>query len=495
MRRGPASAACRLGTALALTGALAGAPAASWALDLPTIELPALKLPHVGVRVKVDDGAPPLDRAAAALPGTDPAAGCPSGPVGDPLGLAEAVARALCQSAKTRTAWALARQRAAELGVAEALSWPTAEAGALYARTRQSYEEPPISTSSTTKGLSLNLGYTAFDGGRRRGRQQQARALLEVANATQEQAVREELVEAARAYHLAQAAEAARLAALEAEQIARVTQERVQGRQAGGIAGRGELLQAQTALSRAVLTRVEAEGAAKAARGELANRIGLPAGRSVKVVPLWLKPTAAAVPGEVQPLIDDALQQHPRMVAARGEIEAARGRLTAAKGEDYPQLRFGGQLTTQQPPSGSLFVVERTRQLSAQLTVPLYEGGAGHYRRSGAQADLDRQAAALDEVRTELERGLWRTWHEARTQGRRLIAVDRLVRDARESATVLGSRFDAGAGGLFEWLNAQQEAAKARRDQIDATLAWHEARLRLASQVGSLGPWLLQIEP
>lgn len=491
MRRRAAAALHRglIGLGLALLGRAAPA------VELPALDLSSLRLPQVGARVKVDDGPPPLDRAAAALPGRDPGAGCPSGEPTDPLGLAEAVARALCQSARARGAWALARQRASELGVAEALSWPTAEAGAIYARTKQHYEEPPISLSSTTKGMSLNLGYVAFDGGRRRGRQQQARALLDVANAAQEQVVREELVEAARAFHLTQAAEAARLAALEAEQIARTTFERVQGRQAGGIAAKGELLQAQTALSRAVLTRVEAEGAAKAARGELANRIGLPAGRSVKVVPLWLKPTAAAVPDDVQPLIADALQQHPRMVAARGEIEAARGRLTAAKGEDYPLLRFGGQLTTQQPPAGSLFVVDRTRQLSAQLTVPIYEGGAGRYRRGGAQADLERQTAALDEVRLELERSLWRTWHEARTQGRRLVAVERLVRDAREGATVLGSRFEAGAGGLFEWLNAQQEAAKARRDQIDATLAWHDARLRLASQVGSLGPWLLQIEP
>ncbi|MBB1162835.1 TolC family protein [Aquariibacter albus] len=439
------------------------------------------------------EGPEALHRAAQALPAALPRdqAGCPTGPVSQPLGLHEAVARSLCQSPKARGAWALARQRAAELGVVEASYWPTVQAGAIYDETRQRYREPAVSTSNKTEGMSLRLNWVLFDGGRRSGRQQQARALLASANASQDAVVRSELLEALRAYHLAQAAEALRLATTEVEQIARRTAERVKGRQAGGVSAKAELMQAQAALSRATLGRLDAEAGAQAARGELARRMGLPAPTALTVPALQLLPSAQALPADAQALIDEALQQHPRVIAARAEAEAARGRQAAAQAEDWPVLSVSAQQTTQQPPNGSLFVVDRVRSASVQLSVPIFEGGAGPARRRAGAAEVQRAEASADELRDEVERSLWRSWQEARAQNQRIEAVDRLVRDTREAADGLAARFNAGAGGLFEWLSAQQDAARARREQVEAVLAWHDARLRLASQVGSLGAWLL----
>ncbi|MDR0478482.1 MAG: TolC family protein, partial [Burkholderiaceae bacterium] len=136
--------------------------------------------------------------------------GCPSGPPGRPLQLAEAVERALCGNPKTRQAWDSVKAQAAAVGAARAAYLPTVSANgqAVHENSLVNVEGHPTLGAAYSAGVhstGISLNWLLFDFGGREATLENANALLAAARATQNATLQTVFAVTAKDYYTAQA--------------------------------------------------------------------------------------------------------------------------------------------------------------------------------------------------------------------------------------------------------------------------------------------------
>ena len=151
------------------------------------------------------------DPAEPLLHGEDD--GCRHGPVAAPLTLFEAIERSLCESPKTRSAWAAVKSAAAGLGSAKSAYLPqldgTATAG--HERNRTEVSGPQDLNSDYSQSVNeeaLQLTWVLFDFGGRSAAVKNSRQLLLAAQANQNSILQAAFANTAKDYYAAQAAAA-----------------------------------------------------------------------------------------------------------------------------------------------------------------------------------------------------------------------------------------------------------------------------------------------
>lgn len=448
--------------------------------------------------------ATPARAMTSGAEGTDP---CQFGPPGTPLGLAEAVERAICHNPQSRQAWANAKAQAAAVGVRLSAYLPTVSASFGNAKQKNSTEIEnyggygPFNTSSrpTIRSTGLKLSWMLTDFGLRSAQLEQARALLDAANATHDATLQAALLNAAQTYFDTLTALAALDAANEAENAAKESFLAAEAKYKAGVGGLTDQLQASTAYAQARLDRVTAGGDLKNAQGSLAIAMGLTVS-----MPLVLVRHNGALPDTafvkaIDDLIDDAQHNHPSLLAAQAELAAAKASVDAVRAEGRPSIALTSEFSRQnqlgQPPSLGLqatSVTSTSNAVGVQLTIPLFEGFGRGYRIKTAEGQAESKAAELEKAKRQVTLDVWKSYQLLETESANLKAAGELVSNARESFNVARGRYKAGVGNIIELLNAQSALANAERQRIKSVSNWHTARLKLAASVGKIGLWAIR---
>lgn len=415
-----------------------------------------------------------------------------------PMGLLEAIDRALCLHPQTRLAWATAKGRADQLGLAQSTYLPTLNATVSdnRAHNRSEYQDMGVldsdaRTRSNNAGLSLN--WVLFDSGLRRANVDMAQQALAAANAAHDASLQNVLFETAQLYYSAQARQASLNASLAAEKAAHDSQIVTEARYLAGAGSLADKLQAETALAQSVLTRGRAEGELQNALGALAGQIGLPVDSSISI-----EAPGEGLPGiefaaSLKALMDEARQQHPDLLLARAELDAAIARVDATKAEGRPSISLTGATTHTdlrgQLPADS---VSRGHSIGLQLNIPIFEGFGRSYRIRQAESEVEGKSAELDSQVRKIELEVWKAYQALQTEGGNLQAVSRLLDNARLSFKISQGRYKGGVGNILELLNAQSAQANAEQQQIQVRSSWLIARLQLAASLGRLGVWAIK---
>ena len=417
---------------------------------------------------------------------------CPSGPPSAPLLLAEAVERALCQQPRTREAWAAARAAAAELGATRSAYLPQVSAELDFTRTRQRFSGVPDSFATTTKGGGLRMAWVLTDFGRRDARHAQARAVLDAANASHDNTVQRVFLDTLNAYFEALAGESAALASREAEQLALAGLEIVRGRQEGGAVSLADQLQSKAAAAKATANRLAAQANARKQLAALANAAGLAPGAPVRL------PRTDNLQWRDDPLpsaeemANIAAQNHPLLVNARAERQAAEQRRQAALAEGRPVLTVSGQQAYTPPPGNNPIVPSRVAAVGVQLSVPLFQGFEPRYKAQAAAAEIEARSAGVEALERQIRLEVWRAhldWEASVAQ--RQAATD-LLQTATQSEQLAQERYRQGVGGILDWLNARSVQDDARLASVRADTEVRASRFRLAASTGRLGLWMLR---
>src|ERR1700683_1642994 len=228
----------------------------------------------------------------------------------DALSLGAAVDIALCRNPATRSAWAAARLQAAELGGAESALLPSLDATGSESRTYGTHTDVNGNTTSIpqdTRDAALNLTWTLYDFGGTYANIKSNRLLLDAAADTVNSTSQPTVLNVVQAYYRVAGGDAAVVAAKSAEEAYAHSVQIADALQKGGVASLSDVLQAETAYDQAVLTRVQYEYAAAAARGTLSVAIGLPADQALK---LDAQPVPAIVPGFAARMAGLIAQRH-----------------------------------------------------------------------------------------------------------------------------------------------------------------------------------------
>jgi outer membrane protein TolC len=195
----------------------------------------------------------------------------------------------------------------------------------------------------------------------------------------------------------------------------------------------------------------------------------------------------AGLPLDLQSALKEAYGDRPEIENAVTGLSIAQRNLDLARKGNKPSLGIGAQYQFT-PDSTGFSSVKKSWSLTAQVTVPIFDGGLTRARVNEAKADVNsarasvvtaKQAVALD------VRGALLDLQEAMRQ-RQTTAAN--VVQAREAFRIAQVRFKAGVSTTVEVTDAQVALTQALNNQVNADYSFLTAEARLRKALGRLIP-------
>jgi outer membrane protein TolC len=389
--------------------------------------------------------------------------------------LSELIDLAEGHNPETRVAWENARAGAAALGIARSELYPTLAALAQFSVDRV---EIPFATQFFRQTIpafevALDLNYTVFDFGARRGRISAASAKVLAANFAFNDAHRRIIYQVEQAYYrllnaLGQEV-AARASLANAEAVQRAAEERLQQ----GLATLPDVLEARSARAQTQYELQAVLGAEEIARGDLATALGAPAATVIRVQPLSDLLMPDSVRDTVEQAIERALGQRPDLERDVAGIRAAEARRKEARAAFYPRLNLGVRPSLQ-----SLFAMQQTlpwaytTDLTGGLAVGMnwtvFDGGARRSRLEQAEADIRGAEAQAGATHERIENEVWSAYANLNTAFRQREAATALLNAATQSYAAALESYNFGVRNLLDVTAAQRVLAQARSVEVQA---------------------------
>ncbi|NGY07055.1 TolC family protein [Solimonas terrae] len=425
---------------------------------------------------------------------------CTSGELPAPLGLSDAISRALCFNPQTRQAWSAIVAQAAAVGIGRSAYLPGVSASASVGRVGEdvSSRNAPEFDASLRGGSneqSLALNWVLYDFGLRAASLRRERALLDAAAASRDEIVRSVFIETVQAYFTAIEARDTLAAQIEAEQRARRSVEVVDAKVDAGVGSEADRLQANTASALATLNRIHGRQNLENAMGALAVVVGVRPGTLSALQES--DPHSAEIPGVTalaDHLIDQTLRSNPRIADARAQLGAARDAVSAAQAAGRPSIALTALGDRSANPVDRVSTAQtiETSSIGLQLTIPLFDGYAHRYRVRQARAELEGREATLFAAQQQVAEDVWNSYVAVHASGEDLQACKILLDNASQSFALAVGRYQSGVGSIVELLKAQSDLASARESDAQSRSRWQLARLQLAAGLGELNLSSLQ---
>ena len=201
-----------------------------------------------------------------------------------------------------------------------------------------------------------------------------------------------------------------------------------------------------------------------------------------------LRPPASIshlLPRSLGEAIGIAQQEHPAVVSALFQEEAARNAVAAARGKMLPQVDLQLQHSREFDSSA---IVEDKGDTSAfvRLTVPFYQGGAPSSQVRQAKQTLFQRQEDVRQARLQIRSGVVSAWSQL-ASARAQLRSNRIAADANETA-LTGTRREekAGTRTVLDVLNAQQTALSSNVQLVVDDRNLVVARYTLLSAIGRL---------
>lgn len=174
------------------------------------------------------------------------------------------------------------------------------------------------------------------------------------------------------------------------------------------------------------------------------------------------------------------LRRRPDVAAAEERLHAATARIGVATADLFPRFTLGGLIGSQAVDTGALFGRDsETRVVALGIDWSFLDIGRVRARIAASNAEAEGELAryqqsvlhALEDTENALVR-----YGRTRSEDAHLESA---ARDSAEAARLARVRYDAGATGLFEVLDAE-------RTQLQAQDAFADARTRSATSLVAL---------
>lgn len=242
---------------------------------------------------------------------------------------------------------------------------------------------------------------------------------------------------------------------------------------------RTDVAQAESRLAGTRASRADAEGRLQQSRAAFARLVGQPPQRLVAPQPLRV-PLATAAEAGVR-----AGLNNPNVVAALFDEAAARDLVDVNFSNLLPQVSLNGS-TFRNDNNTSPDNRITGSQVTANLTVPIYQGGAEYAQVRQARQTAQQARQLVDDQRrlaTQQATSAWETLTAARAQVdsvRAQIRAAEIALDGVQREAIVGSRT------TLDVLNAEQELLNARVILVRALANVITASHSLAASIGRL---------
>jgi len=406
-----------------------------------------------------------------------------------PLTLDEAVDLALCNNPQIRSSWATIKIQAGALGEARAAYLPAVIGSLGRTNDQIRYSDSRITGTNVDQNTAQGtVTWRLLDFGGRSANHQAAEHLLVAALASHNATLQKALAAVIQAYCDALTTRAACNAKVEGVEIAASTLNSAKTREAKGAISQTDTLQATTALAKAALEKNRAQGGHEKALSVLRYLLGVPGNPAISLPEHLDEPTGAQGGKALAVWLAATQQQHPALLAARSQLEAAQQRVEATRSAGLPSLGLSASYYQNTRPGEAVtYTDSKETTVGLTLTVPIFDGFSSTYKVRAAQAQVEQKEAVLADTEQQLAMEVIKAYADATSALQNLEASANLLGAAQKALAVSQRKYAKGAADIMELLNTQAALADARQERIRCLAEWRSARLLLLASAGQIG--------
>ncbi len=375
--------------------------------------------------------------------------------------------------------------RATDEQVPQALSgWrPTVNFTGQVGGARAGFIAPANSAFSTFFQNSVNLQITqpVYSGGRTLAQTRQAINTVQATRA-QTLAVETSVFQAVAQAYLDVVRDQA-LVEVDRNNVAVLRQqlEATQDRFRVGEVTRTDVAQAESSLAQAIGTLTAAEGTLRQSQAEYVRAVGQPPGRLL--LPRE-RPTLPATREEAQTLAAD---NNFNVISANFSELAARDNIAVVRGQLLPQISIVGTLARAEAPSITFTnALENTGTIAAQMTIPLYEGGAIYSQTRQAEQTVGQRRSQVDDARRAAVQTATDSWETLKAARASIASFAAAVRAAQIALQGIQQEALVGTATTLDVLVQNQQLLTTQEQLIVAEHDSALAEFNLAASIGRL---------
>ena len=201
-------------------------------------------------------------------------------------------------------------------------------------------------------------------------------------------------------------------------------------------------------------------------------------------------PTPYSVPiSEIAAIsIPQALQtaetRRPEILAAQVNIRVAETGIKLARAGLDPSLSLSAAGNYYPTPSFQ-FPRQRTAQITATLSIPLYDGGATRDRVDEARLRTENARTSLASTETDVELDVRQSYLNQATAARQIDAANAALKSAIAARQLAQIRYQGQVGLYLEVTDAQAALVQAENAQVDAVYNYLVSHAQFENAVGT----------
>lgn len=242
---------------------------------------------------------------------------------------------------------------------------------------------------------------------------------------------------------------------------------------------RTDVAQAESALAQATAQRINAEGKLETDRAAFVHAVGHPPGRLV------LPTERPVLPVSRDEALALAAANNPNVIAANFAEAAARDNVDVVRGQLLPQISIVGDLNRSYAPSVTLKTArEDSASVIAQMTMPLYEGGAIYSQTRAAEQTVGQRRSQVDDARRQAVQLATQSWETLMAARAAVASFAAAVKAAQIALAGTQQEALVGSRTVLDVLQADQQLFNT---QLQLAQAQHDAAVAEFSLTASVG--------
>jgi len=340
---------------------------------------------------------------------------------------------------------------------------------------------PTTFSSFVSKALDLKVTQPIYRGGRTEAATRQAINTVEAARAqtlgietTVFQAVAQAYLDVVRDQTLVEVSR-------NNEAVLRKQLDATRDRFRVGEVTRTDVAQAESSLAQATAQRITAEGTLESSRANFARAVGHPPGR------LIMPRERPVLPATREEALSLATNDNPNVISASFTELAARDNVDFVRGQLLPQVSIVGDLNRSFAPS---FTLRSTRldtaSVTAQVTMPLYEGGAIYSQTRAAQQTVGQRRSQVDDARRAAVQTATQNWETLQAARAAIASFGSAVKAAEIALEGTQQEALVGSRTVLDVLIAEQQLFTTQSQLVTAQHDAALAEFNLAAATGRL---------
>ena len=211
------------------------------------------------------------------------------------------------------------------------------------------------------------------------------------------------------------------------------------------------------------------------------SQVGAPDANAAPPLPNAPQEVAAI---NIQNALQYANQQRPEVLQAQVNVRVAQTGVKLARAGLEPtfSLTAAGDYY---PDTNFQFIRKRTAQITANLNIPLYDGGVTRDRVQEAHLTTDNAQTSLASTRSDVALDVRQSYLNLVTAAQQISAANAALQSAIAARQLAELRYQGQVGTYLEITDAQSALIQAENNQVDAVYNYLVARAQFQNSIGA----------